>query len=110
MKRLVTAIKAGFRGWQNPESVVCIQVRAVVGDETTTLHGGRALRYLANRLEMLEESTECVPELVGAAYSEGYKTAVQDWATGQCIPEQREAEYLERNLEFIEGRMEVNRG
>lgn len=110
MKRLLTAIKAGLRGWHNPEAVVCVQVRVMRGDEVTYFDGPRALNYITTRLDALERASECVPEAVGAAYSEGYKTAVQDWADGQCIPEQREAEYLERNLDFLESRMEVDRG
>lgn len=111
MKRLIAAIKAGYRGWQYPKSVVCIRVQEVRSDgDSNTLGGRDALAYLANRMNSLEEALAAVPELVGAAYSEGYRTSTQDWAEGRSIPEQREQEYVERNLDFIEQRTEVQHG
>jgi len=106
MKRLLTAINAFSKAWTHPEAVVCIKVRAIRDGDAVDLYGGKALAYLGERLNLLEESSAHVPELVGAAYSEAYKTAVQDWGEGQFIPAQREQEYLDRNLAFIEERME----
>lgn len=100
-------IQLAWHALTSPAEVAVFTVRFTQGDEPEQqVSGIEAVHFLQCRLDGANHALREIPEMIHAAYSEGYKTGVHDWAEGKCVPSEKADEYLERNRSYVGRRIQ----
>ena len=91
----------------NPQRVAVLRIEYGLSNGEVHVAAGRdAIEILTEKLDNMEHALLEVPDMIHAAYTEGYKTGIHDWAEGHASPSGRADAYMERNWSYVGRRLE----